>query len=325
MLSVIVPVYNVEKYIAVCVDSVLNQTFEDFELLLINDGSTDFSGNICDSYLAIDKRVRVFHQENRGVSSARNVGIQNAKGDFLCFIDSDDWVDTSYLADFLVDNYQNHGLILMNMDDFSGKQIFNPKKNMNIYEKSEISLLILDFNLLYYGGPYIKLFKRDVLITNKIIFPINLQFGEDTLFFLKYLLYVESVCFVNKKGYHYRDSGVQSLSKKIHNPDEILWFLSQEKKYVIELCSIYNCTNSAFYRNYNYLLFKRLLLNLSNSYVLRLSYYKRKSIWFESKSILRYCSDINRGFKSLLMKVILPILPFFIFDFVLRLFSCKRR
>ena len=91
-ISVIVPVYNVEKYLHRCVDSILAQTFNDFELLLIDDGSKDKSGAICDEYAAKDSRVRVFHKENGGVSSARNLGLENAKGDWIIFIDSDDWI-----------------------------------------------------------------------------------------------------------------------------------------------------------------------------------------------------------------------------------------
>ena len=90
-ISVIVPVYNAEKYLHRCIDSILSQTFTDFELLLINDGSNDGSGAICDEYAAKDSRVRVFHKENCGVSSARNLGIVNSTAEFVVLIDSDDW------------------------------------------------------------------------------------------------------------------------------------------------------------------------------------------------------------------------------------------
>lgn len=89
-ISIIVPVYNVEKYLEECVESVLSQTFTDYELLLIDDGSTDSSGIICDGYATQDSRIRVFHKSNGGVSSARNLGLDNALGEWVCFIDSDD-------------------------------------------------------------------------------------------------------------------------------------------------------------------------------------------------------------------------------------------
>ncbi|MGN0202626.1 MAG: glycosyltransferase family 2 protein, partial [Candidatus Cryptobacteroides sp.] len=102
-ISVIVPVYNAESTIRRCVDSILAQTFTDFECLLIDDGSKDRSGEICDEYAAKDSRVRVFHKENGGVSSARNVGLDNAKGEWVTFVDSDDWIDSYYLSSFEIE------------------------------------------------------------------------------------------------------------------------------------------------------------------------------------------------------------------------------
>ena len=97
-ISVIVPVYKAEKYICRCVDSILAQTFTDFELLLIDDGSPDNSGAICDEYAASDSRVKVFHKENGGVSSARNVGLDNACGEWITFVDADDWIAETFIA-----------------------------------------------------------------------------------------------------------------------------------------------------------------------------------------------------------------------------------
>lgn len=96
-ISVIVPVYNTEKYLRKCVDSILAQTFSDFELLLVNDGSTDRSGDICEDYAATDQRVRVIHKTNGGVSYARNIGLDCAHGEWICYIDADDWIKQDYL------------------------------------------------------------------------------------------------------------------------------------------------------------------------------------------------------------------------------------
>ena len=98
--SVIVPVYNAEKTLQRCVDSILAQTFEDFELILINDGSKDQSGDICDEYAAKDSRVKTVHKTNGGVSSARNAGLRIAQGEYIAFIDSDDYIDNDYLLGF---------------------------------------------------------------------------------------------------------------------------------------------------------------------------------------------------------------------------------
>ncbi len=97
LISVVVPVYNVEAYLKECLDSLMSQTFKNFELLLVDDGSTDESGKICDSYAETDSRIRVIHRENGGLSAARNTGIENAKGEYITFVDSDDYVKDTYL------------------------------------------------------------------------------------------------------------------------------------------------------------------------------------------------------------------------------------
>lgn len=102
LISIIVPVYNAEQYLPRCIDSILAQTFTDFELLLIDDGSTDSSGKICVEYAGKDFRIRVFHKENGGVSSARNVGLDKARGEWVCFADSDDKMSETYVINLVV-------------------------------------------------------------------------------------------------------------------------------------------------------------------------------------------------------------------------------
>ena len=99
MISIVIPVYNAESYLDECVSSVISQTYQDWECILVDDGSTDGSADICDKWCAKDCRISVIHQENRGVLTARNQGIEKAKGDYITFIDSDDWVNSEYLAD----------------------------------------------------------------------------------------------------------------------------------------------------------------------------------------------------------------------------------
>ena len=100
-VSIIVPVYNTEEYLSECIESILDQSFTDFELLLINDGSIDKSGKICDEYAKKDSRIVVIHKENGGVSSARNKGIEIAQGEWISFIDADDWITPLYLSDLI--------------------------------------------------------------------------------------------------------------------------------------------------------------------------------------------------------------------------------
>ena len=109
IVSVIVPVYNTEKYLPECIESVLFQSYTDFELLLIDDGSTDGSGLICDEYARKDFRIKVVHKSNGGVSSARNEGLDIARGEYVCFVDSDDWVCKDYLKKFSIGYEKGYG------------------------------------------------------------------------------------------------------------------------------------------------------------------------------------------------------------------------
>ena len=124
-ISVIAPVYNTEKYLPRCIDSILAQTFTDFELLLIDDGSKDNSGAVCDEYASKDERVRVFHKENGGVSSARNVGLDNAKGEWITFVDSDDWIaETMYQEMYELATLENADIVYCDINMvFSSHQI----------------------------------------------------------------------------------------------------------------------------------------------------------------------------------------------------------
>ena len=104
-ISIIVPVYNVEQYLENCINSVLNQSFRNFQLILVDDGSKDSSGEICDRFVLKDSRVKVIHKPNAGVSAARNAGIDIATGQFICFIDSDDWIESEYLQKIVDEIY----------------------------------------------------------------------------------------------------------------------------------------------------------------------------------------------------------------------------
>lgn len=101
-ISIIIPIYNTEKYLRRCLDSIVAQTYKDFECIIVDDGSTDGSGKICDEYVAKDNRFKVFHKKNGGVSSARNLGLDNAKGEYIAFCDADDYVKENWLSEFIL-------------------------------------------------------------------------------------------------------------------------------------------------------------------------------------------------------------------------------
>lgn len=191
-ISVIIPVYNAEDTLRRCVDSILSQTFTDFECLLINDGSKDRSGEICDEYAAKDSRVRVFHKENGGVSSARNIGLDNAKGEWITFLDSDDYIEEEFLGSIV--NIGNAELIIGSciwISDGGRRQLIDDIPS-NVTDRTQILkdyLYSCTFNV-----PWGKLFKRSIIVENAIGFNTEMRFAEDLCFVYQYLSHIDTVC-----------------------------------------------------------------------------------------------------------------------------------
>lgn len=206
LISVIVPVYNVEKYLSRCIDSILAQTFTDFELLLIDDGSKDKSGEICDEYALKDNRIRVFHKENGGVSSARNIGLDNAMGEWICFCDSDDYVRSDYLLTFMnldmTTDLLSQGFYSENWMNSIPKTITQKE---GIYYDQECFQLILDmYKSTHLGYLWCKAFKKYIICDNNIKFDEGFKHMEDLDFILKYCLRVRSIANSSKANYEYR-------------------------------------------------------------------------------------------------------------------------
>lgn len=218
VVSIIVPVYNTEKYLRRCIDSILAQTYTDFELLLINDGSKDNSGVICDGYAQKDKRVRVFHKENGGVSSARNLGIDNAVGEYICFIDADDWIAHDYIENLYAPLEMDADLVI----SFStliyndgGRQ--KPANESSLLVKENFQSLFVDYNLHIYTSPWGKLYKRSVVEKHSMRFCEEMYIGEDLLFLYSYMLNVEKIYLTSYSGYYYCFELSNTLTKRINS------------------------------------------------------------------------------------------------------------
>ena len=218
LVSIIVPVYKAEQWLHRCVDSILAQTMTDFELLLIDDGSPDKSGEICDDYATKDSRIRVFHKENGGVSSARNLGLDNAQGEWISFIDADDWVEKEYLAGLtekLDADFITGGLKATNgWVDYSDERFFVGK---------EIEHFIKDYSLTcFVRAACGKLIRRKIIEDNKLRFDVKIRSGEDTIFNKKVLFYSDSVCIVNQLNYNYFiDSNISIQDKYSLSMEEV--------------------------------------------------------------------------------------------------------
>lgn len=203
MISVIVPIYKAEKCLQRCVDSILAQTYTDLELLLIDDGSPDNSGTICDEYAAKDSRIRVFHKPNGGVSSARNLGLDHAIGDYVAFCDSDDYVDAGWLSAYekSIDNHIDfiaQGYLRVVENKLSGS-VCPPMMDSDDLQKIVLALV----ESATFGFSPLKAFRREIIEKNKLRFDVRSSFTEDAQFIISYLECSTSFSLVSEAHYYY--------------------------------------------------------------------------------------------------------------------------
>ncbi len=248
-ISVIVPVYNVEPYLQECLDSIINQDYRNLEIILINDGSTDNSGNICNNYAQIDSRIKVIHQENKGVSYARNTGLMNSTGDLISFIDSDDWI-----------NQGMYSTIINNLTDDIDVTLI-PIPNPNIANESSLIYKLdreqirKEFISTYLGAKKISLNKpmtsvcalciRKELIHN--LFFIDATY-EDLPYFIEVILKAKNVLVIPKKFYNYQYNP-NSITRKYNKNYARDWSLVNKK--TKEILLQYNAYSSLVRNRFN--------------------------------------------------------------------------
>ena len=207
-VSVIVPVFNAEKHLRKSVESVINQTYSNWELIIVNDGSTDSSPKICDEYSDNDNRIVVIHQQNFGVSMARNTGVKAATGDYVVFLDADDEFDLNLLEDNIEIIEKNEADILI----FNFKHVKNGNPAENGYSLNEIFCgdnktffenelcRLMKFDLM--NASWNKIIRRDFLVNNNIQFDELFSIFEDAMFSVKICRYAKTIC-INSKSYYY--------------------------------------------------------------------------------------------------------------------------
>lgn len=212
-ISVVVPVYNVEKYLNRCIDSVINQTYKDFELVLIDDGSVDNSGAICDQYSQKDNRIRVVHKENGGASLARNCGIDNAKGEFVMFVDSDDYIEPEMLETHIALMENDVDLTVTSLDIISNQETRKYCMPNKIYTTIQYfeDMGKKSYPELCASSPCCKLFRKSILYKFGIVYKKDMSLGEDTFFNTEYLNHCKKVVASDRILYHYTKENDNSL------------------------------------------------------------------------------------------------------------------
>ncbi|MDO5292484.1 MAG: glycosyltransferase [bacterium] len=218
LVSIIVPIYNQEKQLNDCLNSIVKQTYCHTELLLIDDGSSDSSGRICDKYALEDKRIKVFHTTHKGVGAARNLGLSKANGTYIQFIDGDDFVISKATktlintmkrteADLVVCGYTK---LIYHL------KVYNERlEQAGAYSNQEyLCNTLIDPGDYYYGVVWNKLYKAEVIKQNQILFSPTVTLGEDFIFTLEYLKHIKKVQVIQDKLYYYNCENEQSLSRK---------------------------------------------------------------------------------------------------------------
>lgn len=223
MVSIVIPVYNSGNFLHTCLQSVHDQTFIDWECILVDDGSTDGSGMLCDEWVGRDPRFTVFHRTNHGAAASRNFGIDHANGEYIAFIDSDDYVDDCYLES-LVNALERYGADLSVCGLVREKESVQEAQHcpstddcfsLDVSHADEFMDLCKKYLIF---GPCTKIFRKEVVISSRSRFDERFSYGEDLMFNIAYLGYTERIATVASAPYHYRVHGPDSLSTRFR-PD----------------------------------------------------------------------------------------------------------
>lgn len=243
MISIIVPVYNAQKYIKRCVESIVNQSYQKWELILIDDGSKDDSSLICDELKQADSRIHVIHTVNQGASAARNRGLDEAAGDYITFVDADDWVEPNHL-EVLVNQIDSDVDLCINSfiaDLYYGSRPYQYKE---VKTQDNIESINAFFTILLQHSQFLwnKLFKSNIINDNHIRFNTSISLGEDNIFILEYLNYIRGLSASSVCTYHYDqiDENPFSLGRRKRSVDAIRYQLKNNCEAILKLYDKYN-------------------------------------------------------------------------------------
>lgn len=268
-ISIIIPVYNVERFIRQTIESVLTQKVTSWQLILVNDGSIDASGKICDEYAQKDPRISVIHQPNLGVSTARNKGLDKANGKYICFIDGDDYVDSNYLSSMST-KIDGHDAVYADVTHRYPAEnristAFSYPDRVTITLASDPDR-ITRLKIIENGFPVAKLFRRDMIEKFKLRFDQQLSYHEDHIFVLEYLSHCQSIVLTSDTSYQYRHLPEStSLSKRNHPAEKLISAANKLLPIVESLIEKYNITDRKYrQRLYTILGLNQILLALKN-------------------------------------------------------------
>lgn len=242
-ISVIIPMYNAEKTIEKCIISILNQTYENLEIIIINDGSVDNSENICKKLMKKDERIKYFYKQNSGVSDTRNYGLEKAKGYYVAFVDSDDFLEKN-MYELMIKESEDSDVVICNYNKIINDKEIKLESNINgkvCFDLEEMILKIENKKInIYINPPWNKLIKKQIIEDNNMKFNSEISLGEDLIFNLKVMQKANKIKVLNKKLYNYivTDNG---LCLKKRNSEE---YLRESKNLILELLGLSDKVNN---------------------------------------------------------------------------------
>ena len=207
LVSIIVPAYNAEQFISRCIDSILVQSYTNFEIIIVDDGSKDNTWNIIKNYVCNNNRIKAVHQQNKGVGSARNAGLKEAEGEWIVFIDADDYIDIEFLNSLMpisddVDMVICGSKYINRKGEYKISKVFNKEVPISNNGKYTLKQIYNYTNMYIWCGPVCKMFSRTIINNNSIEFPTDINFGEDSIFVAKYLFHIKNLQFVEAYFYN---------------------------------------------------------------------------------------------------------------------------
>lgn len=268
-VSVIIPVYNAEKFLKYCLNSVINQTYNNLEIILINDGSIDNSLDVCNEYTKKYKNIKLFTQKNAGVSSARNLGIKKSSGEFLAFVDSDDYVNP-YFIEKLVNLITKENVDLaasgiIKVPDYNYSKIYSEYNEKTTTANGAYNMMLTDVN--FFGYSCNKLYKKKIIVDNKIFFDENIHICEDFEFNARYLQYANNITYCSEQLYYYFENVKSATNEYKYSERQASVLKAYEN-----ICKIYRNVNHELY---DLTIFNFIKHKLNINYRLHLN--KRKS------------------------------------------------
>lgn len=303
LVSIIVPVYNVEAYLYRCIENILNQTYSDFELILVDDGSPDKCSQICDEYAQKDSRIKVIHKRNGGQSSARNTGLEICRGEYIYFCDSDDWIEPN-LLELTIDKITNEDADMVrfqcftHFDDAVYQSSFLLNRNSVALEDDQAKLDFICQSLLSYKIGWelcLAVYKADTIIKNNVRFPQGIDIAEDLFINILDTVYARKIAFLDEPLYHYCMRGDSTMGKvkgtiRMNECNELAFRLYKEieNEYI----------KSNFYRIHNIMALNELMGHLP-----AIENYSTAKLYLETLDTITNMSFFNNQLRLATQKV----------------------